>query len=198
MEVPFGLDGARRDFALYCRVHGARGLGARLVLPLRQPALLALWVYRYGRWVHFGGRPRPRTLHRALYMVLFELVRHATGVLIHRWCQLSEDVWIESFHPVLIGAHRIGKGSFLYGGVTIGAGGSRENRGVPSFGERVVLGPGSTCTGPVEVPSGSVLAANAVATRSLPKGETGWVGAPAREFAGPREALVPAIPGGAA
>jgi serine O-acetyltransferase len=197
MPVPHGLHGAQGDFAHYCRVHRVRGIAARLFLPLRQPALLALWTYRYGRWVHYEGRPRLRRLHRLLYFALFELVRHLTGVLIQRWVEIEEDVWLESHHPMAIGPTRIGKGCFLFGGVTLGVGGTREARGLPRLAEGVVIGPGVICTGPVDVPRGSVLGPNAVVTRSLPKAGAGWLGAPAQEYAGPPEALVPRI-GGAA
>src|SRR4051812_11089769 len=195
METPFGLDGIRRDFDHYCNVHGARGLGERLLLPIRQPALFALWTYRYGRWIHFQGKPRLRRVHHLFYTVLFELVRHVTGVLLQRWSEIGERVWIQSHHPSILGAKRIGTGTLIFGGVTVGVGGPKEARGVPSFGEDVVIGPGVICTGPVEVPRGSVLGPNAVVVRSPTREGAGWVGAPAKEFAGPREALVPRIGG---
>jgi serine O-acetyltransferase len=195
MEVPYGLDGARRDFVHYCKVHRARGLAAKALLPIREPALLALWTYRYGRWIHFQGKPRFRRLHHLCYTALFEMVRHVTGVLIQRWSEIGEEVWLESHHPSILGVKRIEKGSFVFGGVTIGVGGPKEARGVPSFGEGVVIGPGVICTGPVVVPRGSVLGPNAVVMKSLPKEGVGWIGAPAKEWPGPREALVPRIGG---
>ena len=62
----------------------------------------------------------------------------------------------------------------------------------------MVLGPGASCSGPVELPQGSVLAANAVATRTLTEAGKGWIGAPAVLYDGPREALIPRIGEGAA
>jgi serine O-acetyltransferase len=178
----------------YCRVHGARSIADKLTLPLRQPALLALWVYRYGRWVHLQQGARVlRVVHRVSYALLFELARHLTGVLVHWWVELDAEVWIESHHPVLIGARRIGRGSFVYGGATLGAGGRRHARGLPLVGERVVLGPGSVCVGPTTIPDGTVLAPNALVTRTLPRAGLAWVGAPARECALPAASLVPRI-----
>jgi serine acetyltransferase len=193
MEVPSGLAGARGDFAHFCRVHRANDLISRLLLPLRQPALFALWTYRYGRWVHYQGKRR--RLHSVLYRVLFEIARHATGILIPRWTEIGENVWIESHHPAILCGHRIGRDSFVFGGVTLGVAGAKDARGVPSAGERVVFGPGTLCVGPVEVPSDTVLAPNAVVIRSLPKAGTGWIGSPVAEYAGAPEALVPAIGG---
>src|SRR5438105_1449301 len=195
--VPAGLDGARRDFARYCRIHRAVGFWSRALLPARQPALLALWLYRYGRWVHYGPRRRG-PLHRALHALFFELARHLTGVLIQRWVEVEEDVWIQSHHPVIVSANRIGRGAFLFGGVTLGAGLSAVGRGLPTLGAHAVIGPGACCTGPVSVPEGSVVGANAVVTRSLWQARRGWVGAPATLYHGPREALIPRIERGAA
>jgi serine O-acetyltransferase len=97
-----------------------------------------------------------------------------------------------------VGARRIGTGSFLFGGCTLGAGGSRDARGVPTLGRGIVLGPGASCSGPIEVPDGTVLGPNTVAIRSLPLPGRAWVGAPAQPFEGPPESLVPRIPRDAA
>jgi serine O-acetyltransferase len=192
--VPSGGAGARGDFAHYCRVHGARSVADKLTLPLRQPALFALWVYRYGRWIHFQARRGAlRRVHLALYAVLVELSRHITGIMVHWWVELDGEVWIESHHPVIIGARRIGRGTFVHGGATLGAGGRRDARGLPVVGERVVLGPGCVCIGPTVIPDGSVLAPNALVTRTLPVAGRAWVGAPARECEVPAASLVARI-----
>src|SRR5262249_18449272 len=103
-----------------------------------------------------------------------------------------------SHHPVIVCASRIGGGSLLFGGTTLGVGGPRDARGIPTLGARVVLGPGTSCSGPIDIPEDSVLGANTVAIRTLPQPGRGWAGAPATLYGGPREALIPRIEGGAA
>lgn len=193
--IPHGFDGLRKDFAHYCRVHRAATLGDRLLLPLRAPALFALAVYRFGRWVHFGSRlPRPLLLPlRILYVVLFEVSRHLTGILLHTWAELEENVWLGSFAPILIGARRIGSGSMIHGGVTLGAGGARGARGVPTLGRNVMVGPGASIVGPVRVPDGTVVGPNTLLI-STPAVAGAWLGSPAMRWKRAPALLVPADP----
>src|SRR5438105_14292090 len=95
-HVPSGWRGLRADFAHYCTVHGATAPLDKLLLPLRAPALWALAVYRFGRWLRFDGTAHSRLL-KVLHRVMWELVRHATGILIHPWVELESSVWIASF-----------------------------------------------------------------------------------------------------
>jgi acetyltransferase-like isoleucine patch superfamily enzyme len=79
-------------------------------LPLRAPALLALAVHRYGRWLKTARLARPAKIPLVvLHLALFEIVRHATGVFLQPWVDVEERVWFGSFAPILI-----------FGGVTIG------------------------------------------------------------------------------
>src|SRR5262249_11095052 len=128
-----------------------------------------------------------------LHTLLFELVRHLTGVLVNPWTEIEEGVWLESFTPIFIGAKRIRRGTRIYGGVTLGAGGPRHARGVPTIGADVVLAPGAIVTGPIEVPDGTVVGPNTVLSVS-PRGSLAWLGVPAMLWRGRPEALVPAQP----
>ena len=176
-ETPAGWRAVRADFAHYCTVQKATTRLDRMLLLLRAPSLWALAVYRFGKWVE---RTPSRAL-RVLYLVLFEVVRHATGVLLHRWVEIEADVWFESYAPIFIGARRVGRGARIYGGVTLGSGGPRERRGVPAIGRDVVLCPGASVVGPVDVPDGSVVGPNTLLTSS-PSGKGPWLGPPALRF----------------
>lgn len=193
--VPSGWRGARGDFAHYCKVHGARTALQRLLVLIRAPAVWALFVYRLGRTAHFGGpRPRWKALPlKLLYAVCVEVARHATGVLVHNWAELEHDVWLESFAPIMVGAKRIRSGARIHGGVTLGAGGPREARGVPDIGHGVVVCPGATIVGPVRVPDGSVIGPNTLLTHS-PAAQAAWVGVPAMRWKRDPSLLVPAFP----
>jgi serine O-acetyltransferase len=193
--VPSGLRGARGDFDHYCRVHGARTLAQRLLVLVRAPSVWALFVYRLGRAAHFSG-PRPPWVMlplKLLYAVSAEIARHATGVLIQPWAELERDIWIESFAPAILGAKRVRRGARIYGGVTLGAGGPREARGVPEIGRGVVVGPGAIIVGPVRVPDGSVVGPNTVLGNS-PAAASAWLGVPAMRWKKDAALLVPAFP----
>ncbi len=194
-SVPRGFRGFRGDYAHYCRMHGATTPLDRVLLPLRAPALFALAVYRFGRWLHFGSRlPRPLALPlRVLYIALFEMSRHLTGILLHTWAELEKDVWLGSFAPIMVGARRIGSGSMIHGGVTLGAGGARGARGMPTLGRNVVVGPGASIVGPVLVPDGTVLGPNTLMT-STPSTVSAWLGAPAMRWKRAPELLIPEYP----
>jgi serine acetyltransferase len=193
-NIPAGWSGVRRDFQHYASVHHARTLLERLLLPLRAPSLLALAVYRYGRWAQNRARP-----FRLLQTALSELVRHLTGVFIQSWVEIEEEVWFGSFAPIILGASRVGRGSFIHGGVTLGmgrptrsSGGTYQERGVPSIGRSVVIGPGAIVTGPVLVPDGSVVGPNTLLTNSLPV-VSAWQGATGARWKRAPELLVPEI-----
>jgi serine O-acetyltransferase len=193
--VPSGLRGARGDLAHYCRVHDARTLAQKLLVLVRAPSIWALLVYRLGRAAHFSGR-RPRWVVlplKLLYAVSAEIARHATGVHIQPWAELERDIWIESFAPVIVGAKRVRRGVRIHGGVTLGAGGPREARGVPEIGRGVVVGPGATIVGPVRVPDGSVVGPNTLLASS-PAAAGAWLGVPAMRWKKDAALLVPTFP----
>jgi serine O-acetyltransferase len=164
-------------------------------MPLRTPSLWALAVYRFGRWLHFGQTRIPglKLLLGPVHLAFFQVVRHLTGILINSWTEIEEQVWLESFSPMIIGAKRVGKGTRIYGGVTLGAGGSRDARGLPTIGSDVVLAPGAIVTGPIRIPDHSVVGPNTVISLS-PSGPGAWLGVPASPWKGPPEALIPALP----
>jgi serine O-acetyltransferase len=198
--VPCGWRAIRGDFAHYCDAHRARSFFEKLLLPLRAPAFLALAVHRYGRWLKTARLPRPAKIPLVvLHLALFEIVRHATAVFLQPWVDVEERVWFGSFAPMVISAERIGSGARIYGGVTIGAGLSREGTGVPTIGRDVVIGPGAIVVGPVRVPDGTVvgpntlLRPNALLT-TTPQAPATFLGTPSMRTDRAPESL---IPGGA-
>ena len=177
-HVPSGLRGIRSDFAHFCRVHGATGFRGRLRLLLASRAFWGLAIYRFGRWVY--ERPRhPLTLAaRALYVLLFEAGRLLTKTSLSVRSRIESEVWIAPRGEVFISlAAGVGRGSMLHGGNTLGVGGRPGARGHPRLGERVILAPGASAVGPVQIPDGAVIAANTLIGRSLPCAG-GWAGIP--------------------
>src|SRR5256885_5211962 len=105
---------------------------------------------------------------RALYVLLFEgggLLRKTSLSVRSR---IESGVWIAPRGEVFISlGARVGRGSMLHGGNTLGVGGRPRARGPPQLGGRGVLAPGASGVGPVPGPDDSVIAANNLAGRSL-------------------------------
>ena len=194
-SVPSGASGIKSDFLHYCEVHGISSAAGRLFLPLQAPSFLALAVYRFGRWVQHDSTLPRRMLFpvRIAYAIMFEVVRHLTGILLYAWVEVEDRVWFASFSPIVVGAKRIGRGTMIHSGVTLGAGGSRLARGVPTLGANVIVGPGASVVGPVVVPDGTVIGPNTLLTHS-PQFTCNWLGTPAMRSKRPAELLIPGEP----
>jgi serine O-acetyltransferase len=179
-NVPSGWRGIRSDFTHFCRIHGADTWGARVRVLCASRAFWALAIYRFGRWVYAHPR-KPYTLAlRALYCVLFELGRLVTKTSLSVRSRIESEIWLAPRGEVFISfGARLGRGSLLHGGNTLGVGGRPGARGHPQVGEGVVFAPGASAVGPVAIPAGCVLAANTLVGRSLPRAG-GWAGVPPR------------------
>lgn len=192
--VPCGWPAIRADFAHFCKVQGAVGPGSRLRLLLLSRSFWALAVYRYGRWVYDRPqRPFPGLLLRALYNALFETVRLLTKTSLGVRSRIEAEVWLAPRGEIFVSrGSRVGRGSMLHGGNTIGIGGRPGVRGDPQIGERVSFAPGAGAVGPVEIPDGTVVGANALVGRSLPRAGF-WMGVPPRPVTADK-ARLPAPP----
>jgi len=187
-SVPCGWRAIRADFAHFCKIHGAADFRSRLWVLFASRAFWALALYRFGRFVY--ARPRARPL-RALYVVLFEVVRIVTKTSLSVRSRIEEEVWIAPQGEVFVSlGSRVGRGTRLHGGNTLGVGGRVGARGHPSLGEGAVLCPGAGAVGPAEIPGGAVIGANTLVGRSLPRAGF-WMGVPPRP-AGADQVRVPA------
>jgi serine O-acetyltransferase len=189
--IPNGWRGIRSDFAHLCKVHAAQDFRARLRLLCASRAFWGLAIYRFGRWVYGLPRGVLTVPLRILYVILFEIGRLTTKTSLSVRSQIEGDVWIAPRGEVFISlGSRVGRGSMLHGGNTLGVGGRPGARGHPQLGERVVMAPGASAVGPLEVPDGCVIAPNTLVGRSLPR--TGcWAGVPPKPVATDK-ILVPA------
>jgi serine O-acetyltransferase len=96
--------------------------------------------------------------------------RIGPGFLIEHW----GGIWV---NPSCV----IGSNVNISQGVTLGVAGNGANRGVPTIGDRVFLGPGSMILGNITVGNGAVVSANSVALQDIQ--ENGVViGNPGRVF----------------
>lgn len=180
VQVPAGWSAIRADFVHFCNVHGARTRHARLRLLLLSRAFWGLAIYRFGRWVYSQPRRSVTLPLRAAYVLLFEIGRLVTKTSLSVRSSIAGCVWMAPRGEVFVSmGSSVGAGSMLHGGNTLGVGGRPGARGHPQLGERVVLAPGASAVGPVTIPAGSVIGANALVGRTLPR-SGGWRGMPPR------------------
>src|SRR2546428_63253 len=106
---------------------------------------------------------------RALYVLLFEAGRLLTKTSLSVRSRIESEVWIAPRGEVFISlGARVGRGSMLHGGNTLGVGRTPGARGHPQLGERVVLAPGASAVRPVQPPDRSAIAANTPVSPSQP------------------------------
>ncbi len=178
-EIPSGWSGIRSDFRHFCAVHGAQDARSRLWLLFASRAFWGLALYRFGRWIY--AQPRLTGLpFRGLYTVLFEVFRLLTKTSLSVRSRIASEVWLAPQGEVFISlGSSVGRGSMLHGGNTIGVGGRPPTRGHPQLGERVVMCPGATAVGPIQIADGVVIGPGALAGRSMKPGSL-WMGVPSR------------------
>lgn len=100
------------------------------------------------------------------------------------------DIQVNSFGPGLSIAHegaivvngkcKIGKNCRIHIDVVLGQG--RDNTDIPVLGDNIHIGPGVKILGGVHVGDNTVIAANAVVTKSFPEGNCTIGGIPARKI----------------
>jgi len=113
--------------------------------------------------------------------LISQLARFLTGIEIHPGAELSNKVFIDHGHGVVIGeTTKIGEDVVIYHGVTLGATGKeKEFKRHPTIKDHVMIGAGSKVLGPIIVHNGAQIGANAVVLEEVPKNQT-VVGMPAR------------------
>lgn len=110
-----------------------------------------------------------------------QLGRFLTGIEIHPGAKLSNKIFIDHGHGVVIGeSTEIGKDVVIYHGVTLGATGNEKDfKRHPTIKNHVMIGAGSKVLGPVTIHNGAKIGANAVVLDDVKKNQT-VVGLPAK------------------
>lgn len=104
-------------------------------------------------------------------MVVSRLIRHLYGAEVHWNTTLHHGISIvHGTGLVLSHAAVVGEGCILFHNVTLGEGIDPETkeRGAPTLGRDVHVGPGATLLGPIHVGDGTKIMAGSVLTRSVP------------------------------
>lgn len=145
--------------------------------PLRNRALWALAVYRFGRWSMRRKFGPWRWLTSKAYGVANIFSEIVTGMIMGRDVRVGKALHIihperVRIHPDVIIGDRVG----IMHGVTIG---SNMFPGVPVVGNDVFIGANATIIGKVKIGDGARIAANTLVITDVPPGVTA-IGVPAK------------------
>ena len=144
--------------------------------PLRNRALWALVVYRFGRWSMEQKLAPWRWLTSKLYGLAHVFSEIVTGVSLPRDTRVGKHFHI--IHPEGIRIHSdvvIGDNVGIMHGVTIG---TAMKPGVPVIGDNVFIGANATVIGNIKVGDGARIAANTLVISDVPADATA-IGVPA-------------------
>jgi serine O-acetyltransferase len=145
----------------------------RLREVLFNPGTWAVIGYRYCRWVHTCGLPRPFRWPLSLVAMAVQLwVTVTSHVQIPSSVRISPGLLIpHTGYIVLNSRSSPGANCTLTQGVTLGhagGGGNPDLTGAPVLGDRVYVGPGTAVIGRIEVGDDALVGVGAVVTRAVP------------------------------
>lgn len=145
---------------------------------IKNPAMWAVAVYRYGCWSSEFGNSVMGTLTSGIYGALFMGIGMTTGIVINREARIGKNFHLvhwgnTKIHPKAVIGDRVG----IMHDVTIGT--NMERTGAPRIGNDVFIGAGAKILGPVTIGDGARIAANSLVLSDVPAGTTA-IGVPAR------------------
>ena len=121
-----------------------------------------------------------RSEHYLSARMISQMARKMTGIEIHPGATIGSGLFIDHGMGVVIGeTAEIGDNCTLYQGVTLGGTGKDTGKRHPTLGDNVLVGAGAKVLGPVNIGSGSKIAAGAVVLKDVPEDSTA-VGIPAK------------------
>ena len=141
-------------------------------------------AYRYNFWLRTCHYTRSKTafrytIHPFAAMVLRHL-RYKLGISISPGTQIGSGFYIGHFGGIVIHPRSvIGKNCNISQGVTLGQANRGRNKGYPTLGDNVYLGPGAKIVGAVTIGNNVAIGANCVVTKNIPD-DSVVVGVPGR------------------
>jgi serine O-acetyltransferase len=158
---------------------------------LQENTLWIVFLYRIGRWIHFGVRSRwVKIPLKIIYSIVSRPVNFLHDTHISIKAEIGKGFMIGHYGGIWIGPVIIGENCNIGHEVTIGIGGKGEFRGVPTIGNNVYIGPGAKLFGKISIGDNVAIGANAVVSKSIPENAV-VVGNPARvvSYEGSRDVL---------
>ncbi len=169
------------------RSNATRSLGALILSDLKRyrvtdqrsyftmfiicPGVFAGIVFRLGHWIWTYSGPLEKLvwLLRPPFMLLKRFSEILTGIHIQPRATIGEGLYIDHSGSIFIGGDVvIGNNCNITHEVTIGIAGRGEKRGMPTLGDRVLIGAGAKLIGRITIGSDVAIGANAVVTHSVP------------------------------
>lgn len=143
--------------------------------------LWALCQYRFCNFTQFRVHiPLIRQLLILAGYFWRKFIEITTGIYLPPRAKIGKGLYIGHFSGIFINSEVvIGENCNISQGVTIGEGGRDNLRGCPIIGDRVYIAPGAKIFGKIQIGDDVAIGANAVVTKSLPKGAVA-VGIPAQ------------------
>ena len=133
-------------------------------------ALAGVW-YRIGHWIWTYSGPLALLIWalRPPYILIKRFIEIITGIHIQPQATIGPGFYMAHPGTVFIGGKVvIGANCNIAHEVTLGIAGRGEKRGMPTLGDRVLVGAGAKLIGKITIGSDVAIGANAVVTRSVP------------------------------
>lgn len=135
--------------------------------------ILAGGPYRYSFWMRTSRYARSNALLRhTLHPVARLMLNHLTykfGISIPPETSIGSGFYIGHFGGIFVNPKTtIGNNCNISQGVTLGRSNRGRNKGCPSLGDNVYIGPGAVITGNVRIGNDVAIGANCVVTKDIP------------------------------
>jgi serine O-acetyltransferase len=132
------------------------------------PGLKFIIIFRLVQYYRRKSRPL-----FYLFYLLYRKLKVKYGLDISYRTEIGKGLYIGHFGGVVIhGDSKIGSNCNISQGITIGISNSPKNKGCPTIGNNVFIGPGACIFGNIEIGDNVVIGANTVVTQNIPKATT--------------------------
>ena len=107
---------------------------------------------------------------KVLCLLRLKHIEHKYGIQISRHAKIGKGFYIGHYGTIVVSSEAvIGENVNISHGVTIGASNRGANKGVPTIGNYVYIGPGAKIIGNIKVGNNAAIGANAVVTKDVPE-----------------------------